>query len=82
MRICTSVAPASRTMSTILVEVVPRTMESSTRITRLPSSMRAVGVMLELDAEMADMVGRFDEGAADIMVADDAELERNAGFSA
>jgi hypothetical protein len=35
----------------------------------------AVGVVLQLDAEMADLIGRLDEGAADIMVADDAELE-------
>ena len=38
----------------------------------------AVGVVLQLHAEMADMVGRLDEGAADIVVADDAELEGNA----
>ena len=35
--------------------------------------------MLQLDAEMADMVGGLDEGAADIMVANDAELEGNLG---
>jgi hypothetical protein len=35
--------------------------------------------VLELDAEMADAVGRLDEGAADIVVADQAELERQAG---
>ena len=31
---CTSAAPAWRTMETIFSDVVPRTMESSTRITR------------------------------------------------
>ena len=40
--------------------------------------MRAVGVVLQPHAEMADLVGRLDEGAADIVVADDAELERDA----
>ena len=40
----------------------------------------AVGVVLQLHAEMADLVGRLDEGAADIVVADDAELEGEAGF--
>src|SRR5580704_6753944 len=35
----------------------------------------AVGVVLQAHAEMADSVDRFDEGAADIVVADDAELE-------
>ena len=38
----------------------------------------AVGVVLQAHAEMADMVGGLDEGAADIVVADDAELERHA----
>ncbi len=38
MRMCTSAAPAARTISTILRLVVPRTMLSSTRITRLPCS--------------------------------------------
>ena len=36
MRKWTSAAPASRIMSLILREVVPRTTESSTKITRLP----------------------------------------------
>ncbi len=40
----------------------------------------AVGVMLELDAEMADLVRRLNKGAADIMVADDAEIEGDAAF--
>ena len=34
--------------------------------------------MLEPDAEGADVLGRLDEGAAHIMVADDAVFERNA----
>ncbi len=80
MRICTSVAPASRTICTIFCEVVPRTMESSTSTTRLPSIMRRLALCLQLDAHVADGVGRLDEGAADIVVADDAELEGNAGF--
>ena len=36
---CTSRAPAARTISTIFLLVVPRTMQSSTRMTRLPSSI-------------------------------------------
>ena len=67
-----------RTISTIFIEVVPRTIRSSTRITRLPFEIRAIGVVLEAHAEVADLVGRLDEGPADIMVADDPELERNA----
>ncbi len=38
----------------------------------------AVGIVLELDAEVADLVAGLDEGSADIMRADDAELERDA----
>ena len=53
--------------------------ESSTRTRACRSSVRAVGVVLQLHAEMADVVGRLDEGAADIVVADDAELEGDAG---
>ena len=36
---CTSVAPAVRSIFTILREVVPRTTESSTTTSRLPFSM-------------------------------------------
>ena len=74
IRICTSRAPAWRTISTILVEVVPRTMESSTSTTRLPASLTRLALCLSL-TPVADLVGRLDEGAADIVVADDAELE-------
>ena len=41
---------------------------------------RAVGGVLQLHAEMADVVGRLDEGTADIVVADDTEFERDAAF--
>ena len=44
----------------ILRLVVPRTMESSTTITRLPWST-SVGVELHLDAEVADRLRRLDE---------------------
>ena len=43
MRMCTSRAPALRTMRTILRLVVPRTMESSIKMTRLPSSRLRTG---------------------------------------
>ena len=45
----------------------------------LAGDVRAVGVVLQAHAEMADLVGRLDEGAADIVVADDAVFERDAG---
>ena len=41
---------------------------------------RAVGAVLEADAELADLLGRLDEGAADIVIADDAELVGDAGL--
>src|ERR1044072_2900677 len=42
----------------------------------------AVRRMLHAHAELAHALGRLDEGAADIMVADDAEFERHAGMLA
>ena len=58
MRRCTSRAPASRTMPTILREVVPRTMESSMSTTRLPSSTLRTGLSLILTPkERMDCLG-------------------------
>src|SRR6516162_1134134 len=45
-----------------------------------PLDRGAVGIVLQLHPEMADMVARLDEGAADIVVADDAELEGDASL--
>ena len=42
-RTWTSRAPASRSIRTILRDVVPRTIESSTRTTRLPSTTSRTG---------------------------------------
>ena len=39
-----------------------------------------VGGVLELDAELADALLGLDEGAADVVVADDAELEGDAAL--
>ncbi len=38
--------------------------------------------MLQLDAELADALLRLDEGASDVVIADDAELERNVALLA
>ena len=43
---------------------------------------RAVGRVLEAHAKLADLLGRLDEGAADIVIADDAELVGDAGLPA
>ncbi len=45
---CTSRAPAARTIETILRLVVPRTIESSSRTTRLPSSRARTGLSFSL----------------------------------
>ena len=42
----------------------------------------AVGAVLEAHAELADVLRRLDEGAPDIVVADDAELVGDAGLPA
>src|SRR6266436_1652539 len=36
--------------------------------------------MLQSDAEMADLIGRFDESPPDIVVPNDAELKRQSRF--
>src|SRR6516162_6362382 len=41
---------------------------------------RAVGAVLEANAELANVLGRLDEGAADIVIANDAELIGEARF--
>src|SRR5690606_24085252 len=41
----------------------------------------AIGIVLQLHAKLADMLCRLNEGAADIMVADDAKLEGHTRFS-
>src|ERR1700686_4499245 len=42
----------------------------------------AVGIMLHAHAEFAYALRRLNEGAADVVVSDDAELERHAGMLA
>jgi hypothetical protein len=54
MRTCTSFAPASRSILTILSDVVPRTMESSIIITRFPhtASLRTLSFTFTLDSRL------------------------------
>ena len=40
----------------------------------------AIGAVLQLHAQIADLIRGFNEGAPDIMIADDAKLKRDAGF--
>ena len=75
MRRWTSRAPASRTMPTILREVVPRTIESSMSTTRCPSRTSRTGFSLIFTPkERMDWLG-LDERPAHVVVADEAPLE-------
>ncbi len=80
MRKWTSVAPASRIICTILRDVVPRTIEVVDQHDAFAGDDGAVGGVLEADALVADRLRRLDEGAADIVIADDAELVGDARF--
>ena len=62
---------------TIFFEVVPRTIVSSTSTTRFPFNIDSVCIVLQLDAQVTHLIGRLDESAPDIMIADNAKLERN-----
>jgi len=46
MRMCTSAAPAPRSIATIWRVVLPRTIESSTTTTRLPATTSGSGLNL------------------------------------
>ena len=46
----------------------------------LAFQLAPVGVMFQLDPQMADLVRGFDEGPAHIMIADNAQLKRNTCF--
>ncbi len=46
----------------------------------LTPDLRLVGAVLQLDAKLTDALLGLDEGAADIVVTDDAELEGDTGF--
>ena len=76
MRRCTSLAPALRTICTIFTEVVPRTIVVDQHDALALQSSR-IGVVLQADAEQPYVLRRLDEGTA-VVVANDAELERNA----
>ena len=79
---CTSRAPAFRTMRTSFRLVVPRTSESSTRITLFPCNKLSNRIELQLYAEIADCLGRFDEGSPDVVIADQARDEMECPISA
>ena len=50
--------------------VLPRTIESSISTTRLPGRLAVSGLILQVDADLAQAVVRLDEGAADVAVLD------------
>ena len=63
-----------------MIEVVPRTIEFVDQDDALADEVGAAGIVLEAHAEMANLIGRLDKGAADVMVADNAEFERDSRF--
>ena len=80
MRTWISLAPAARMMCTIFLLVVPRTIESSTRTIRLSRRISRTGIQLHLHAKIADRLHRLDEGPPDVVIADQAELQRDAAL--
>ena len=74
--------PASRTIWTIFFDVVPRTIESSTRTIRLPRMRSRMGFSLSLTPnERIDWDGS-NERPADVMVADDRLTKTDARLGA
>ena len=79
IRKCTSLAPASRIMRTILTEVVPRTSESSISTMRLPAiTARLALCFMRTPSSRIDWVGWM-KVRPDIVIADDAEFVGDAG---
>ena len=78
MRRCTSAAPASNSICTILRVVEPRTIESSTTTTRRPSMRCGSGLNFSLHAPLAQPLVGLDERAPDVAVLDQALAERDA----
>ena len=74
----TSRAPASRTMRTILREVVPRTIESSISTTRRPSITWRTGLSLIFTPAERSPCRGWMKVRPDVVVADQAPLERDA----
>lgn len=78
MRRCTSAAPAARTMRTNLRLVVPRTIESSTRITFLSLNTLRSGLNFNLTPSSRSGWSALMKVPTDVMVAHQAELEGQA----
>ena len=63
-------------------QVVPRTMESSTMTTRLPSHGGGNGVQLDAHGVLPLLLSRLDECAADVLVLDEADAVGNPAGAA
>jgi len=77
-------APASRTMRTIFFEVGAAHQRIVDQDDALAFDRGAVRIVLHAHAEFAHALGRLNEGAADIVIADDGRVRtapRNAGCS-
>ncbi len=80
MRMCTSLRAGVRAPSRRSCGWWCRARSSRRRPRPACPEHVALGVELHLDPEVADGVARLDEGAADVVVADQPHLERHAGF--
>ena len=76
----TSVAPADFRSFTSFFDVVPRTIESSTRTTRLPPTTDRTGFSFTLTPKFADRLLRLDEGPADVVVPHEPHAVRDAAL--
>src|SRR3954452_22155004 len=78
MRICTSRAPASRSICTIWRVVLPRTMLSSTTTIRLPATTSGSGLNFSR-RPCVQLLTRLDERAGDVAVLDQPVVLREPG---
>ena len=80
MRRCTSRAPASRSSATMRGVVVPRTIESSTTMTRWPRRFSTTGLNFSCTPRIAHLLIGADERASDVAVLDQPFDVRQAAF--
>ncbi len=77
---CTSLAPASLRLFTRALQVVPRTIESSTTITRLPFTSSSIRLSFTRTSKSRMSCEGWRKLRPDIVVADEGHLEGDARF--
>jgi hypothetical protein len=76
----TSLAPACLRLVTRDLQVVPRTMESSTMTTRLPRTRSAMRLSFTRTLKSRMSLGGLEEAASDVVIADEGHFVRDAGL--